>query len=328
MSSRPKVLKAVRRARPASAKKAPFDYRSIGPRQNVLQIVPPRHAMRYSARGLEPEAPESHELLTQPLEAPTGPWGSSGFRNRAGSQIAVPCVSNVYLGEFWGDQTHVEAFSKAIVENGYLDPLKQLNYGTGPGVYLGPVQGEPLAPGDFTDSQARQTVTDMLDQGVLHADQNTLFMLMLPSGVTSKFDDGSASCDSFCGYHDAFTYHGIDVAYAIMPSAQCSGCGDGAIGAFTATYSHELAEACTDKIPGKGWVADDGSENGDLEAWILFPWGPPTDPKRFTVQGYYTNEQGNTIGAWRDSAPAVAGTGPVGPAATATAALAGSGKDS
>jgi hypothetical protein len=277
-----------------------FDLRSVGPRQNVLQIVPPRHLVRYSVAAMQADTPEGHELLTQPLEAPTGPGGASGFRNRAGSQITTPCVSNVYLGPFWDDQNHLEAFSKAIIENGYMDPLRQLGYGTGSGVYLGPVQGATLAPGDFTDSQARQTVADMLDQGVLHADQNTLFMLILPSGVVSKFDDGSASCSRFCGYHDAFTYHGIDVAYAVMPSAECTGCGDGAIGAFTATYSHEVAEACTDKVPGKGWVADDGSENGDLEAWILFPWGPPDDPKRFTVQGYYTNELGNTIGAWRD----------------------------
>jgi hypothetical protein len=47
------------------------------------------------------------------------------------------------------------------------------------------------------------------------------------------------------------------------------------------------------------WVADDGEENGDLEAWILFGWGPPDDPSRYTVQGYYTNERGNTVGTWK-----------------------------
>jgi hypothetical protein len=303
----------VSHIRPNKSAGKPYDLRSVGPRQNVLQIAPPRHLVRSSVASLQAEAPESHELITQPLESPTGPGGASGFRNRAGSQIAIPAVSNVYLGPFWDDQDHLEAFSKAIIENGYLDPLRQLNQGTGPGVYLGPVQGPTLAPGDFLDSQARQTVTDMLDQGILHADANTLFMLILPSGVVSKFDDGAASCNSFCGYHDAFIYHGIDVAYAVMPSAECGGCGGGAIDAFTATYSHEVAEA-TDKIPGKGWVADDGSENGDLEAWILFPWGPPDEPKRFTVQGYYTNELGNTIGAWRDSVADVPASPPVSPA--------------
>ena len=84
-----------------------------------------------------------------------------------------------------------------------------------------------------------------------------------------------------------------------MPSPTgCGGCGNGDMGDFTAVYAHELAEASTDKVPGKGWMADDGEENGDLEAWMLFGWGPPSDPQRYTVQGYYTNERGNTVGAW------------------------------
>ena len=74
------------------------------------------------------------------------------------------------------------------------------------------------------------------------------------------------------------------------------------MGDFTAIYAHEVAEACTDKVPGKGWLADDGQENGDLEAWILFKWGPPDDPHRYVVQGYYTNERGDTVGCWRDTA--------------------------
>jgi hypothetical protein len=121
-------------------------------------------------------------------------------------------------------------------------------------------------------------------------------VLILPDKVISVMDqDGSTSCKAFCGYHDAFTYNGFDVAYAVLPSTKCTGCG-GQIDDFTAVYAHELAEAVTDKVPGQGWVANDGSENGDLEAWILFGWGPPEDPKRYTIQGYYTNERGNTAG--------------------------------
>ena len=124
-------------------------------------------------------------------------------------------------------------------------------------------------------------------------------MLVLPDGVTSVMDqDGSHSCAQFCGYHDAFDYKGTTIAYAVLPSSLCQPCG-GQIGDFTAVYAHELAEAVTDKVPGQGWVADDGEENGDLEAWIFFGWGPPEDASRYTVQGYYTNERGNTVGAWR-----------------------------
>lgn len=275
------------------------DLRRVGPRPGVIQVVPPRHV--YRPRYLRRQETADHELVTQPLASPTGPGGAAGFRNRAGSQIARPEVTNVYMGSYWDDRTFLETFSQAIVEYGYLQPLADLNYGTGPGTYLGSVDGEALAAGTIlNDSDARVKIAAMLDAGLIQANANSLFMLILPDGVTSRFDsDGSESCSTFCGYHDAFSYQGMDVAYAILPSPTgCAGCGDGNVGDFTAVYGHELAEAATDKVPGQGWVADDGEENGDLEAWILFGWGPASDPNRYTVQGYYTNERGNTVGAW------------------------------
>jgi hypothetical protein len=240
-----------------------------------------------------------HELVTRPLASPTGPGGAAGFKNAAGSQIAVPEVTNVYMGPFWGDQGFVEGFSKAVLENGYLDPLQELGYGTAPGTYLGNIDGPALAMGsNFADSDAQAAVQAMLNAGTLQANANSLFVLILPDGVTSLLDQDQ-SCQSFCGYHDAFSWNGLEVAYAVLPSPLCQGCG-GEMGDFTAVYAHELAEASTDKVPGQGWVADDGEENGDLEAWILFGWGPTSDPQRYIVQGYYTNERGNTVGAWRD----------------------------
>jgi hypothetical protein len=205
------------------------------------------------------------------------------------------------MGPYWGDQAFLEGFSKAVVEYGYLEPLSALHYGTGSGKYLGAIEGAPIAAGTtLADSDAQALIAGMIDAGTLQTGPDSLFMLILPTGVTSQFDGGGQqSCSSFCGYHDAFVHNGSEVAYAILPSpVGCTGCGDGAVGDFTAVYAHELAEAATDKVPGQGWVADDGQENGDLEAWILFNWGPPTDPARYVVQGYYTNERGNTVGAW------------------------------
>jgi hypothetical protein len=281
------------------------ELRAIGPRSSVIQIVP-------TLRDVQPAIIRDegdHELVTRPLASPTGPGGAAGFSNRGGSQISQPAVTNVYLGQFWGDQSFVEVFSKAVVENGYLDPLSELGYGTGSGQYLGSTDGPALQAGDtFSDDNARSVLQTMLDQGTLQGNANSLFVFILPDGVVSTMT-GAASCSDYCGYHDALNYNGTDIAYAVLPSSLCQGCG-GQIGDFTAVYAHELAEACTDKVPGQGWVADDGSENGDLEAWILFGWGPPEDPNRYTVQGYYTNEQGNTVGAWR--APAAAGSPPDG----------------
>jgi hypothetical protein len=272
--------------------------RDIGRRRNVIQIVPPRQSVRPAY--LRKEESNNNELVTRPLASPTGPGGAAGFQNVAGSQIAVPEVTNIYMGAFWGDQGFVEGFSKAILENGYLDPLTQLGYGTGPGSYLGNIDGPALAAGStFADSDAQAAVQGLLNQGTLNATENSLFVLILPDGVTALLGQDQ-SCQSFCGYHDSFSWNGLEVAYAVLPSPLCQGCG-GEIGDFTAVYAHELAEAATDKVPGQGWVAADGEENGDLEAWILFGWGPTNDPQRYIVQGYYTNERGNTVGTWKDA---------------------------
>ena len=275
------------------------DLRRIGRRPETIHIVPTRDQVRPAY--VHPTDPDAAQLLTRPLASPTGPGGAPGFHNVAGSQIAQPEVTNIYMGPFWGDQAVLEGFSKAIVENGYLDPLRELNYGTGSGTYLGMVSGPTLASGSmFTDAAARAAVTRLLDAKAITADASSLFMLILPAGVTSSFPDGSQSCKDYCGYHDAVPYQELEVAYGVLPSSQCSGCG-GQFADFTAVYAHELAEACTDKVPGQGWVANDGEENGDLEAWVLLGWGPPSDPNRYTIQGYYTNERGNTVGAWRDT---------------------------
>ncbi|HEX4756520.1 MAG TPA: hypothetical protein VH308_01010 [Terracidiphilus sp.] len=270
--------------------------RKIGPRKGVIQITPPRETVKGSY--LRQDDLGDHELVTRPLASPTGPGGAAGFHNVAGSQIAVPEVTNIYLGPFWGDQNLVENFSKAVLENGYLEPLKDLGYGTGPGKYLGKVDGPKVAAGStFSQQDAENTVKKLLQDAAIQANANSLFVLILPADVKSTLA-GDESCISFCGYHDSFSSNGIEIAYAVLPSSLCSGCG-GQIGDFTAVYAHELAEAATDKIPGQGWVAADGEENGDLEAWILFGWGPPSEPSRYTVQGYYTNERGNTVGQWQ-----------------------------
>lgn len=259
----------------------------FGKRRGVAQIVPPRT-----------DEEQNHDLVADPLAAPTGPGGAAGFRNRNGSQIARPEVWNVFLGPFWNDLALANSLGQALVENGYLDPLAELNAGTGPGTFMGPVDGPDVSDQEtFSQDDAESVLASMIDQGTITPNENSLYMLILPEGVTALLQADS-SCHAFCGYHDAFDYQGVTVAYAVLPATTCQACG-GNVNDFMAVYSHELAEACTDKVPGQGWMADDGSENGDLEAWILFNWGPPEQPDMYTIQGYYTNERGNTFGAYR-----------------------------
>ena len=81
----------------------------------------------------------------------------------------------------------------------------------------------------------------------------------------SRLMGGSKSCQNYCGYHSnaGATY------YAVMPYPTCNGCLGGmtALDAITGTSSHELCEAITDPVPGKGWYDDVNGEIGDICAW-------------------------------------------------------------
>lgn len=72
--------------------------RRVGPRPHAMQIAPPRNVYRPAYLGAEGRS--NPKLVNSPLASPTGPGGAQGFRNRAGSQIATPHVTNVYLGGF------------------------------------------------------------------------------------------------------------------------------------------------------------------------------------------------------------------------------------
>src|SRR5215467_13612498 len=142
------------------AESAKENLRRVGRREGVIQIVPPRNVVRPAQLRED----DDHELVTRPLSSPTGPGGAQGFHNRNGSQIAVPEVTNVYLGTFWGDRGLVDGFGRALLEHGYFDPLKELGYGTGSGHFRGAVDGPALTAGSiFSDSDAQSLLASLLD---------------------------------------------------------------------------------------------------------------------------------------------------------------------
>ena len=92
----------------------------------------------------------------------------------------------------------------------------------------------------------------------------TLYFVYLEPGIVSIMG-GSKSCQNYCGYHN----NTGPIYYAVMPYPSCTGClgGLAALDALTGTSSHELCEAITDSIPGKGWYDDKNGEIGDICAW-------------------------------------------------------------
>jgi hypothetical protein len=59
--------------------------------------------------------------------------------------------------------------------------------------------------------------------------------------------------------------------------------------ALMVTSSHELCEAITDPVPGKGWYDDANGEIGDICAWKTKTIGA------YTVQQEWSNKAGGCI---------------------------------
>ncbi|WP_317440954.1 hypothetical protein [Streptomyces collinus] len=93
---------------------------------------------------------------------------------------------------------------------------------------------------------------------------------------------GSRSCQEFCGYHSDI---GGQVFYAVMAYPGCPGCLAEleVLSALTSTSSHELCEAITDPVPGRGWYDEVNGEIGDICAWKTRQLGD------FTVQLEWSN---------------------------------------
>ena len=144
-------------------------------------------------------------------------------------------------------------------------------------------------PPSVEDADIQRFVQEEIasDPAVPQPTANSLYFVFLPPGVTVGLDGGS-SCVSFCGYHSA-----IDdkVFYAVMPYPDCGGCTGGltVFDALTSTSSHELCEAITDPVPGRGWYDDQNGEIGDICAWQTKRLGD------YLVQLEWSNQQGKCI---------------------------------
>jgi hypothetical protein len=129
----------------------------------------------------------------------------------------------------------------------------------------------------LTDQQLETEIQTVLTAKGWQGGLNHIFFLMTPNGVGSCFDAVSNECgtNAFCAYHSAFGSASLPVIYANEPYEgpypDCTDSSQGfpnAIDADTTvnTISHEHNESITDPL-GNGWIAADGSENGDLCAY-------------------------------------------------------------
>ena len=244
----------------------------------------------------------NHDLVANPVH-PEDMTGAH-LTYHQGPTIARPRLWLCFVGDFWDDWKRLEANARDIMEGGYLDPLRELGYGARDGAVFGgtvQVQVPGLAPGQiaatYTDAQVQQFITAWVRQPQIPTPgPNELFAFVWPDFVTIKFDpNDGGSCQRWCGYHSNMRApDGGPLYYTVQTQTECGPCNGGrpAFEALTMVLGHEVAEAISDP-EASGWFDDrDGAENADIVAWIDRPFGP------WTEQGYFTNERGNTIGAY------------------------------
>lgn len=203
---------------------------------------------------------------------------------------------------FWGDAwqqapqsalvQQLNDFFVFVLASPLMDQLSEystLDFAITHGSRSGAIALTTAPPPSVEDADIQRFVQEEIasDPAVPQPTANSLYFVFLPPGVTVGLDGGS-SCVNFCGYHSA-----IDdkVFYAVMPYPDCGGC-TGALTVFdalTSTSSHELCEAITDPVPGRGWYDDQNGEIGDICAWQTKRLGD------YLVQLEWSNQQRKCI---------------------------------
>jgi len=217
---------------------------------------------------------------------------------RNGPLLTAVQVFTIFWGATWNDApqnallTKVNEFFDFILSSQLLDQLAEYsvpNQTISHGVLIGTITLSTPAPGKTVDDSAIQNLIQQeISAGTLPASTpNSLYFVFLPPEVTVT-QGGSASCQVFCGYHDAINN---SIFYAVMPYPGCAGClgGIADFDALTSTTSHELCEAITDPVPGQGWYDDNNGEIGDICAWQTRTLGG------FTIQLEWSNQANQCI---------------------------------
>ncbi len=207
---------------------------------------------------------------------PVGAPATAQFTYRGGPLLTAVEIVTVFWGAPWAEATaqatmqSLNAFFQFLVSSPYVDQLGE--YSTpqqkiGRGRFAGTARVTNAAPGtSVTDNAVQQMLEGEVARKSLPAPTaNTLYFTFLPPGVT-VVAGSDRSCQAFCGYHDRSAG---GLYYAVVPYPDCSGCLGNLqpLDALTSVCSHELGEAITDAVPGRGWYDDATGEIGDICAW-------------------------------------------------------------
>jgi hypothetical protein len=187
-------------------------------------------------------------------------------------------VFTFFWGSAWQQQpqsnlvNQLNGFFDFILTSALIDQLAEYNvkgYTIGHGKRVGTATITSSSLGHSVSAHAIQHTLEhqiATNPAFPQPNPNLLYFVYLQQGVSVSLG-GARSGQAFCGYHDQIN-HG-QIYYAVMPYPSCNGClgGLSVLDALTGTSSHELCEAITDAIPGRGWYDQANGEIGDICAW-------------------------------------------------------------
>ncbi len=183
-----------------------------------------------------------------------------------------PVIGNAHIVSVnWGPvnpavKAAMPDFYSSLLGSDYMTLLSQYSTPTqtiGNGVLQSVRQILPDHGGTLlsdADIQA-ELIAQIDDYGVLEQPTgNTLYVVHFPPGVRIVTKEGGLSCVANCGFHGATKTRTLrDLFYVVLPDLSSLGC-ESACGAaplldnYTASATHEIAEAITDPQGGNGWA--------------------------------------------------------------------------
>lgn len=213
---------------------------------------------------------------------------------RNGPLLAAVEVFTIFWGAGWEKApashliSQVNDFFTYILTSSLMGQLSEYSVPgktIGHGKFVGTLSiTAPVLKTSVSDAAIQHMLQHLIatDSSVPQPSPDTLYFIYIQPG-TKVVQGGSASCTSFCGYHNDISGR---IFYAVMPYPGCSGCTGSmdVFAALTSTSSHELSEAITDAIPGQGWYDDSNGEIGDICAWKNKKIG------KYTVQLEWSNK--------------------------------------
>jgi hypothetical protein len=177
-------------------------------------------------------------------------------------------VAAIFWGSYWSNtapapspdsDTYYEAFT-GIVTGPYMTGLRQYR-GVGPGTMLGKFIND-TAP-DPVNGYSDSDVVNMLKAYFQNnpsvpapiAGHSRFYAVVTPPGINN-------SLSGDLGQHQSFTYNGVTAFYCWVDSI--GGLTDASSDGVINTFSHELAEACTDPLGSGIHVNGNGVSNDEI----------------------------------------------------------------